>query len=687
MADTVDPGFFRLVPFVEPPVPAGSYLLTGEVSQMPGEVEPLRSRVYVESPRYALPPDQILGTFPPAGARGSFTSRLPQIVIRRRTLPWERSDDLDGSVTTTPTPWLALVLIAEGEGQLLTDVPVADCVTPGVDLGDDADVPKGTCLEVPTEVVERVFPTLEDLHLLCHVRQVDLTDTELAMGDDDGWLAVVMGNRLPQPGVRYLACLVNLEGQHDVLPVIPDHELLFSYLSVERVMDIRPQYATASVPLDSVLMGLPLSLTATKEGPAERGPADRGSFALASGLVSGASGAAADTGSAWAAQSAAPFVQVAADSGLSGKLALADGFSIGAYLNLSKRFPVLAYWSFTCEERGDFQYLATQVHVRMLGHVVTGAETPDGDPIGPEIPVAPGNTAQPGVTRELPLVTETGHVSLDHVSRQGEAAAAWFRGPLAPAAVPRSTAPVPPDAQPGDPPPPPPLAHHADQLRRVVPDGQEDLGYSAAFEMGRLLALSQPGVVAGLGRWRQEAFGAARVQAVFDGATAALPGDVRAALDVPDPLAASLADGLRTRTVAARAARALVGALGDDPEAAMGAARPLADPGVAADHLARILRKGDAAVFAGLAVPDVATDADPLVVLDAVAEAPVRVAEADAAVEATVLRAALEDAAGALAAGALKRDADGPRPRGRGGRPPADALDRLLAERAGEAKR
>ena len=110
------PGHFRLVPFVEPPVPAGSYLLTGDVAGMPGAVEPLRSRVEIAAPRYAMPPDQILSTFPPAGARGSFTSRLPQIVLRRRTLPWERSADLDGDVTTTPTPWLALVLIAEGEG-------------------------------------------------------------------------------------------------------------------------------------------------------------------------------------------------------------------------------------------------------------------------------------------------------------------------------------------------------------------------------------------------------------------------------------------------------------------------------------------------------------------------------------------------------------------------------------------
>ena len=62
--------------------------------------------------------------------------------------------------------------------------------------------------------------------LLAHAREVDINDTELMMGDDDGFLAVVIANRLPLPGqdaegeevpVKYLACLVNLEGQFDQL--------------------------------------------------------------------------------------------------------------------------------------------------------------------------------------------------------------------------------------------------------------------------------------------------------------------------------------------------------------------------------------------------------------------------------------------------------------------------------------
>ena len=40
-----------------------------------------------------MPPEQILSTFPPAGSQGDWRERLPQIVLKRRTLPWERNPD------------------------------------------------------------------------------------------------------------------------------------------------------------------------------------------------------------------------------------------------------------------------------------------------------------------------------------------------------------------------------------------------------------------------------------------------------------------------------------------------------------------------------------------------------------------------------------------------------------------
>ena len=91
-------------------------------------------------------------------------------------------------------------MLAEGEGELSTATPVADVRDRrhGLPNPADKDVEQGLYLAVTQTVVRKIFPTEEDLALLVHVREVDVNDTELANGDDDGWLAVVLANRLPR---------------------------------------------------------------------------------------------------------------------------------------------------------------------------------------------------------------------------------------------------------------------------------------------------------------------------------------------------------------------------------------------------------------------------------------------------------------------------------------------------------
>jgi hypothetical protein len=665
---SLPPGTFRLHPYAEPPLAAGAYRLTGDVTGLPGPVRTMASRLDVVAPRYTLPPDQILGTFPPAGARGSFTSRLAQVVLRRRTLPWERSTDLDA--TTAPTPWLALILVAEGEGQLLTDVDVAQCVTAGVTLAGDADVPKSACLEIPEEVVDKTFPTVEDLRLLSHVRAVDLADTELAMGDDDGFLAVVLGNRLPQPGVRYLACLINVEGQHASLPTVPESGLEITYVREAAVVDMRAEAAAAYgdvVAYDTAVMNLPGSGLA-EVSPIEPLP-DAAARAVEAGgtmFVKDATGTAALVNSDWATSSSKRAPTAAyAESAAKAKMELADGWSIdlGVIARPMLRFPVLAYWSFECEERGDFQYLAEHLHVRLLGHVPTGPETPDGDPVAPDDLPVPGNVPEPAPTRPLPLVTETGHVELEHASRAGEAAPAWYRGPLTPLPVPRAE--LRPDGR-------PPLAHHADQLRRVVPDGQEDLGYASAFEIGRLLALAQSGVVTGLAQWRQEAYGAARVQAAGDRALEDVPDEVRELAERPDVLATDAIDGTRPGTLGARTSRAVAELLGRRRAAALGAQRPLADPSAAAEDLAAVIANRED--LTGLGLGDTRAD-DAAGLLEKIQSRPVASAEVDDGRTRAALRGAIEEQAMQMATGARR---DGVRAAVRAAERVRDALDELL---------
>ena len=83
---------------------------------LPGE---RRFGLRVDGPRFTMESSLIHGVFPPTNGRGSYVSRLPQIVLRRRTLPWERV--LPG---TADTPWMALLLFEEGEATTISPCTV-----------------------------------------------------------------------------------------------------------------------------------------------------------------------------------------------------------------------------------------------------------------------------------------------------------------------------------------------------------------------------------------------------------------------------------------------------------------------------------------------------------------------------------------------------------------------------------
>ena len=491
----VGSGRFQLYSHIKPQLTAGDYVFraqqhlnaTGHPQTELG-VDPLETHVRVRSPQYVLPPDQVLSTFPPAGREGSFGARLPQIVLRRRTLPWERTVDPD----QIDLPWLALVLIAEDEdeAQLVTNQPVAQCVTKGVNLDEPADVPVGNHLEIRRSMVHKIFPTQQEVGLLAHAREVDINDTELMMGDDDGCLAVVVGNRLPLPGRdadgnevprKYLACLVNLCGQFDRLldqaPEPVEHFHVPTVMVDEKLVTLAEK--------DHLLMG-------TNAGHLWAGEPEP--EAPVAHIVTSVK-AYVETGAAAPYEAAAGWISTASSKSFQDVYAkYADGFTIndrGAVVLAEPvlRFPVLIHWSFTSVGDETFRSLMEGLSSGMLG----GAAVEEGD----------GGKPKP-TTGRLPVeVVETGHVGLPHRTRLGDQVRSWYRGPLLP-------------HPPAVDDPRLPLAHAADQIRVVVPDGREDLSLAAAFEVGRLLGLSRTSMVAALMRWRQLGYQAARRAAVLE---------------------------------------------------------------------------------------------------------------------------------------------------------------------------
>ena len=598
-------GHFILHSNVMPPITAGRYELVSEMSGVPFDVEPEHTHFHVAAPRYVMPPEQILSSFPPANAEGAFSDRLPQVVLKRRTLPWERNPA--GGTGTSSTPWLALVVVAEGEAELSGATPVAECVTPGLTppLPEpaDKDVEQGLYLAVTDTVLKKIFPCEQDLALLTHVREVDVHDTELTGGDDDGWLAVVLANRLPVfdqangKSVRYMACLVNVEGQLPALPKPQPPVPVFEW-KLAQDWSVLAQADLSGGPDVQVMGGKGQGVAA---GGLPRAAASRAAQATpsAAGPAAPRAAPAGVLGSAFAqfvaAKPATPVGQALDGAGALDQSAIGSQWAKAAPLSQATqtiaaaaldpdakrlvrstmglgfrypiqlhalervyRFPVLAHWSFTTNQGATFETLMQDVDVGLLG------AAPNPTPKKATLPGLPDPLPAPPKP-DGPEIVETGHIGLAHTTRRGDAVRAWYRGPCVPFPTPRhgGTVTKPPNA-PAD--APLPLAHSADQLRRAIPDGREDLALAAAFEIGRLLALSQLSVVSALTRFRAEQFGAGRVRELLAQVLPyALPGLGGAAHLRPD----------LGRFVALE----MVGTMAKNPVTMLGPRRPIADPG------------------------------------------------------------------------------------------------------------
>ena len=156
------------------------------------------------------------------------------------------------------------------------------------------------------------------------------------------------------------------------------------------------------------------------------------------------------------------------------------------------RFPVLAHWSFTTTEGATFEYLMQNLDYGLLG-TLEGEHLPrDADLPLPRPPSGADPPPRPVTTKVL----ETGHVELGHRTRRGDASEAWYRGPLVPHPTTRD--------QPVD-----GVAAARAQRRPAAPHRARrprgPLATPAAFEIGRLLALSQLSVVSALLRFRRRA--------------------------------------------------------------------------------------------------------------------------------------------------------------------------------------
>jgi hypothetical protein len=153
--------------------------------------EPLEAKVAlrfeVAGEEFSLPASCIHSVFPPKGSLGDHSTALPQVILERSTLPWERSAEVKGADENTP--WLAL-LVFDGEKKATADESKNGLPGPA---------------RITVEAAE--IPSPHELKLLCHVR--------VARGLDGGAgieRAVVLANRAPTIGKLSTVHLVSMRG-------------------------------------------------------------------------------------------------------------------------------------------------------------------------------------------------------------------------------------------------------------------------------------------------------------------------------------------------------------------------------------------------------------------------------------------------------------------------------------------
>jgi hypothetical protein len=330
----------------------------------------------VEGPRFRLDPTEVAGVFPPRNGHGAFNESIPHVVLKRRTLPWERAFDPDEqpihqvnqdatlpALDLTETPWMAVLLFEETECTITPNVAIETGLPSSVVAG--LDPPPGTKVDIVTAdaiLLDSLLPSVLELILLTHARQVSVEDRELNVAGGDGWFSVVMSNRVPEEGKKYVACLVSLEQRTDVVPANPP---AVQGLGIGNLV---PVAGAKSVK----------AFTASRTAGSDR-------------VVSSAVGGIGVIGNAGGINTIGN-ITIVGDPGIT-------------YFQLQTSFILLYSWKFECSQSGTFRELMQALNVSMFGN-----------------PNSQGK----------PQLTDTGHLRIKVADRAGETETAWYRGPLVP---------------------------------------------------------------------------------------------------------------------------------------------------------------------------------------------------------------------------------------------------------------
>ncbi|MBO1348078.1 MAG: hypothetical protein EBE86_012095 [Hormoscilla sp. GUM202] len=198
---------------------------TTDNTTIPSQTFAATRRFRVEGERFQLKPDDLQAVFPPQGSLGDHSNVLPHIILTHSTLPWERSPAVSPESSDDLFPWLLLLVFSEAEKPKTKTITLGELSNQGpkfpvVSLhgyrkaSDPVNV-----IDVKRQVLEPLLPTLDDLKMLAHVRRLDFSaQDEQGMSRTDlheSERAVILANRLPEPGATSTVHLVSVEGRYN----------------------------------------------------------------------------------------------------------------------------------------------------------------------------------------------------------------------------------------------------------------------------------------------------------------------------------------------------------------------------------------------------------------------------------------------------------------------------------------
>jgi len=581
--DVIPFGQFKLYDRVIPPLYQGEYKVVMSQTLPSGGDEPIPNRdlsadryFNITGPRWHLDPTAVHSMTPPDKEQDAITSAyLPMGVLQRRTLPWER-ELFGGSSRSVPAglakeyPSMALLLFTEDEISYKkgTDDEYVGIFkgSEGLAIGSNTDSsvsgnsPEGgvfqldgdledihqwakdhvlqtqylrdrivDVVKVPFNTLRAVCPTLPEIRLLAHARQVNPMDKEQCGSDEDGWFSVVTGNRLPtKTDTKYHACLVSLEGRLDE-GWIRD-EISESEFNDEVPMSIGG--IGSSVPYTEYPEYQPSSTIP------EISPSDAESDSKSGGI--------GPKKKKWFPKVSKKYTNLM-------NILMAGGAAQMPVIRDTGPSPVklvlLHHWTFkTTEAGGDYESRMKSLHLRIKepGKHPSSVNFPSNHPIREEgglvtksellefngvVPPQTGMNANNNAHAEPMLlgndmvrdVARNGYLTTEMVHSDGGTSDVAYRGPLTPLPVSHKWGEEDENGNPivyedgktwkdGGP------YFNSDQALAYAADvGMlQDISHASAFELGRLLAFSDHSFVKAAARWRQTIYVGEKVTLTYN---------------------------------------------------------------------------------------------------------------------------------------------------------------------------